>query len=86
LKAVCIYYRIEFPKTHSIVSLVDILESGGVTVPSEVRAADILMQYAVQTRYPGLAEEITQEEYEQARLLAHRVVDWAEEVLSKGNG
>ena len=48
--------------------------------------ADILTQYAVQTRYPGLAEEITQAEYEEARLLAHRVVDWAEVVLSKGKG
>lgn len=50
LKAVCLLKGLEFPKTHSIVRLLDIIESGGVTIPETVKDADILTQYAVQTR------------------------------------
>jgi len=82
LKAICIYHGLEFPKTHSLVRLMDILEEGGITVPSQVKSADVLTQYAVQTRYPGLAEEITQEEYLEARRLARLVVLWADALLS----
>jgi HEPN domain-containing protein len=82
LKAICIYHGLEFPKTHSLVRLMDILEEGGITVPSQVKSTDVLTQYAVQTRYPGLAEEITQEEYLEARRLARLVVLWADALLS----
>ncbi|MFZ5821559.1 MAG: HEPN domain-containing protein [Chloroflexota bacterium] len=44
LKAVCLLKGLEFPKTHSIVRLLDILESGGVAIPETVKAADILTQ------------------------------------------
>jgi len=81
LKAVCLLKGLEFPKTHSIVRLLDIIESGGVTIPEAVKAADILTQYAVQTRYPGPVEEITQEEYEEALSLAAKVIFWAEALI-----
>lgn len=81
LKAACIHYGLEFPKTHSLVRLMDILESEGVSVPPDVKLADILTQYAVQTRYPGVVEPITQEEYMEASELAYHVVVWVEKVL-----
>lgn len=81
LKAVCLLKGLEFPKTHSIVRLLDILESGGVAIPETVKAADILTQYAVQTRYPSPVEEITVEEYEEALSLAARVLFWADALI-----
>ena len=81
LKAVCIQRGFEFPKTHSLVRLMDILESDGISIPPEVKSADILTQYAVQTRYPDWAEEISQEEYLEAIHLANLVVSWVESVL-----
>lgn len=51
-------------------------------MPTKVISADILTQYAVQTRYPGVVEQITQDEYLEARQLAHLVVAWAEKVLT----
>ena len=45
------------------------------------QSADILTQYAVQTRYPGPVEEITLEEYEEALSLAAKAVFWAEALI-----
>jgi HEPN domain-containing protein len=81
LKAVCVYYNLDFPKTHSLVILMDILESASLQIPPEVKAAAGLTSYAVQTRYPDWGEEVTGEEYRRALELARRVVSWAESIL-----
>ena len=81
LKAVCLARNLEFPKTHSIVRLIDILDAGGVNIPQNVKEADILTQYAVETRYPSISEEVTKEEYRDALALAARVVFWAESII-----
>ena len=82
LKSTCLARDIEFPRTHSIGHLIDILEAGGVDVPDMVKEADILTQYAVQSRYPGWAEEVTTTEHREALELAARVVFWAESVIA----
>jgi HEPN domain-containing protein len=81
-KAICIARNIDFPKTHSIVRLIDILEENEVSIPENIKAADILTQYAVQSRYPDWIEEITNEEYSDALKLAAQVVFWAEKYLA----
>jgi HEPN domain-containing protein len=63
LKAVCLAQGMDFPKTHSLVQLMDILEANGVGISNSVRDADVLTQYAVQSRYPGVEEEITIEKH-----------------------
>ena len=81
LKAVCLAQGQDIPKTHSLIHLMDILESGGIEIPKNVRHADILTQYAVQSRYPSIMEEITRTEYREALKLAANVVFWAEKVI-----
>ena len=81
LKAVCLAQGLDFPKTHSLVHLMDILEKSGVDIPRNVRDADILSQYAVQSRYPSIVEEITRSEYREALKLAAQVVFWAEKII-----
>lgn len=81
LKAVCVRHNLDFPKTHSLVILMDILESAGLQIPPEVEAADGLTSYAVQARYPGWGEEVTKEEHQRALELARQVVSWAESIL-----
>lgn len=81
LKAVCLVYGLDFPKTHSLVHLMDILETGKVEIPDTVRDADILTQYAVQSRYPSIIEDITKTEYREALKLAAQVVFWAETII-----
>ena len=82
LKAICLFKGLDFPKTHSIVRLLDIIESSGVVIPETVKSADVLTQYAVQTRYPGPVEEITIEEYQESLVLASKVVFWADTLIS----
>ncbi len=82
LKAVCLFKKLDFPKTHSLVRLMDILESRGVSIPESVKAADILTQYAVQTRYPGPVEAVSEEEYKEALASASKVVFWAEALIT----
>jgi HEPN domain-containing protein len=80
LKAVCLAQGMDIPKTHSLVHLMDILESRGIEIPKNVRDADILTQYAVQSRYPSLVEEINKSEYKDALKFAANVVFWAETI------
>ncbi len=80
LKALCLYHGIDFPKTHSWVYLMDLLEQHGVAIPPSVREADTLTQYAVAGRYPGWLS-VTEEEYQQAVTLAERVVAWVEKTI-----
>lgn len=35
------------------------------------------------TRYPGLAEPVTWEEYDEAVAIAEKVVRWAEEIIER---
>jgi len=81
LKAVFLLREMEIPKTHSLVRLMDLLESDGLTIPANAREADGLTQYAVQTRYPGWGEAVTRDEYRVALELAARVVFWVESLL-----
>ena len=81
LKAVCLHVGQDFPKIHSISRLMEILEMSGVSIPEVVKDADILTQYAVQTRYPGPIEEITMDEYKESIALAAKVVFWAETII-----
>lgn len=85
LKAVCVCHGVDFPKTHSVVVLGDLLEQGGLRIPPEVRDAGGLTAYAVQARYPDWGEAVTLVEYEEALRLARGVVVWAEKVVRKTN-
>jgi len=81
LKAVLVHRRVSFPKTHDINVLLGLLCGCGVDVPDEIRQTDSLTGFAVGSRYPGLTEPVTQEEYEQAVELAQRVLRWAESLI-----
>ncbi len=53
------------------------LEEHGISIPPQVRDAARLTDYAVESRYPGLAEPVTEEEYRAATTQAENVVAWA---------
>lgn len=78
IKALLVHRQVAFPRTHAISDLLTILEGSGVDVPAEIREAAALTGYAVEARYPGLSEEVTEGEYVEALALAERVVRWAE--------
>jgi len=82
IKAVLVHYQIEFPKTHVLTDLLDLLASHGVKIRDDVREAKSLTRYAVATRYVGLVEDVTDAHYQQAIELASRVLRWAESAVA----
>lgn len=64
-------------------SLTSLVSRTGIDVPEDIRQADVLTQYAVETRYPGLNEEVSEEDYRRALELAERVLRWAEALIAR---
>jgi HEPN domain-containing protein len=62
--------------------LLTLLHQAGVDIPEGIRRAGLLTGYAVESRYPGPAEEVSREEYVEAVEIAERVVAWAESLAS----
>ncbi len=75
------HLKIQFPKIHDIGELLSLLDQSGEKIPGEIWRVDDLTQYAVETRYPGPAEPVTQKEYREAVKMAERVVKWAEKII-----
>ena len=82
VKAVLRFHLIDFPKTHDLRQLFTLLDSEGRSIPQNIWEAVDLTDYAVETRYPGPAEPVTQKEYRAAVKLAKQVVNWAEKIIS----
>jgi len=83
LKAVLLFYKIDFPFTHDLEELLDTFETNKITVPAYLLDIGILTPYAVETRYPGFWGEISESEVSEAISLAKKVIKWAKEVVKK---
>jgi len=81
VKAVLALYALDFPRTHQIGELLEILRRAGHDLTEELARADRLSEYAVTTRYPKAAHPVDEVEYRQAIQLAEGVVRWAESVV-----
>ncbi|MBM4251851.1 MAG: HEPN domain-containing protein [Deltaproteobacteria bacterium] len=77
IKAVMILLGLKFPYTHDIGKLFEQLTVAGVTISPDIESAAALTEYAVETRYPGWGEPVTEDEYKEALTLACAVLDWA---------
>jgi len=86
MKGMLVALRVRFPYTHDLAVLLSLLEQAEQTVPEQIRGAAQLSDYAVEARYPGLAEPVTREEYEEAVSIAEAVMRWAEEVIDTSPG
>jgi HEPN domain-containing protein len=83
VKAVLIHLGQRFPYIYDLVQLLGLVEQTGQPVPEPIKRAAILSEYAVETRYPGLSEPVTRQEYEEAVVIATQVVRWAEQVIGE---
>ena len=82
IKAVLLKKGVAFPYVHDLARLLTLLEEAGEEIPEAVRQAEDLTRYAVVTRYPGLAEPVTEAHYQEAVASAEAVVHWAEERIT----
>jgi HEPN domain-containing protein len=76
-KAVLVHAAVEFPRTHDLQSLLLLLRNNGISMQPEIEQASALTRFAVEARYPGDIEPITQEEVALAIEMAKRAVAWA---------
>jgi HEPN domain-containing protein len=81
IKAVYISRNVAFPYIHDISQLLAVLEKESVVIPHDIKTASMLTLYAAQTRYPGLENPVSDDEYHQALVSAERVVVWAEKTI-----
>ncbi len=81
LKALLVRLDKPFPKTHSIGMLLKLIEETGVEIPDDINRSKILTDYAVNTRYPGMYEPVSEEEYKEALKIAVRVFEWAGKII-----
>ena len=81
MKGLLIALKIRFPYTHDLAELLSLIAQTGQAIPEQIREAAKLSDYAVEARYPGLAEPVTHEEYLEAINIAEAVVIWAEKII-----
>jgi len=55
----------------------------GIEIPEEVERVIDLTDYAVEARYPGEREPISEEEYEEALKLAETVYEWVSKTIKE---
>jgi HEPN domain-containing protein len=85
IKAVLLDRGVEFPFTHNLERLLELLPTD-ITQPPDLRAAAYLTPYATSLRYPGGELPVTEEEYREAVRLAELVVAWAERTIAGEHG
>lgn len=81
IKALLIKKGVEFPYVHDIAELLTLLEKTGQKLSKTIREGEKLTRFAVFTRYPGIAQTISQKEYEEAMKVAEEVIRWVKEQL-----
>lgn len=83
IKALLLYRAIAFPFVHDLAELVTVLQQSGQEVPGNIAEAARLTRFAVETRYPSLAEAVTLEDYNRAVAIAEEVVRWVETRITR---
>ena len=76
LKALLIAQDKVSPHTHIIARLLETLEEEGIVIPDNLKSASDLTEYAVHTRYPGLYEPVTEDDYREALAIAEQIHAW----------
>ncbi len=83
LKSLLISIDIKFPSTHSIARLIEILSLNKIDVPKKVQDSVFLTEYAVNTRYPGSYEVVTENDYQEALVASKNVFNWVTENIDR---
>ncbi len=55
-------------------------------IPDDIKCAADLTEYAVHTRYPGIYEPVTAEEFQEALAVAERIHEWVDVQLKSRAG
>jgi len=84
LKSVLVRRDMEFPKTHDLEELVELVKGGGVVWPDAFNKVLEFTPFATHARYPGFDDPTTQADVDEAISLADQVVAWARQEVAAG--
>lgn len=73
LKAFLTYHQVEFPKTHDIDELLDLMTPIDANLSESLRDVIVLTHYGVDVRYPGELPNVTARDAQEAIQLAEKV-------------
>lgn len=76
IKALLLSLEGRFPYIHDLAELIHLVEKSGVVVPEAIKQVAKLNDFAVEARYPGVAEPVGKDEYREALRVAQSVVLW----------
>jgi HEPN domain-containing protein len=83
LKAFLVHHQIEFPKTHNLDEILDLVESVNPDIAKTLKDINELNPYGVDIRYPEDFVEISDEEANRAVELASKVMDKIRDEVKK---
>lgn len=76
LKGFLVFHQVEFPKTHNLGELLDLVATRDPALAAELAGITALNPYGVEYRYPGDSPELTQEDADEAFRMAEKA--WLE--------
>lgn len=85
IKALLIYFEVDFPRTHNLVYLISLLNEHLNLSEALIENAILLNNYSVQIRYPNDIIELTKEELENAISTAESYKNLTEQFLISNN-
>ncbi len=83
LKALLLDRNIRFRFVHDLGELLNLLVQADIEMPEGLLEAAELTEYAVEARYPGPFEPVSEEEHRRALELATAVVDWVASEIAR---
>ena len=75
IKAALVWHQVEFPKTHDMDRLVELMRRADASLGERMREASALTPYGVDVRYPGELPDPSSAEARTALAIAERVRD-----------
>ena len=81
LKALLVAHQVEFPKTHDLEELLDLIAAVDAALSDSLRDAALLTPYGVEARYPSDAPAPTAAEARRAIAVAEKVREAIERAL-----
>lgn len=82
LKALLIFLDKEYPRTHDIETLLNLVKEKGVDIPVIVLSASDFIKY-ITWRYPDDVFEIEMEEYKESLKTASKTIEWVKAIIDK---
>jgi HEPN domain-containing protein len=83
LKALLVSRGIPFRFVHDIGELLETASRGGMSIPEHLRDAVELTGFAVEARYPGPFEAVSEDEWRRAVRLAEETVAWVDAMMNE---